>query len=121
MAGIQIKLILKLQLTPLSSLTEMQTINANQIIKIQHRVFSIKKGKLDEAEQSLLKVFGPDYDAKQDVINISDNLQHLRKVPQSHDCTISLELSSQRILSRMLSSIHFTIGDVMRTGSAQEK
>ena len=43
--------------------------------------FSIKKGKLEEAEQSLLKVFGPDYDAKQDVINISDNLRHLRKVP----------------------------------------
>jgi len=45
-------------------------------------VFSIKKGKLDEAEQSLLKVFGPDYDAKQDVINISDNLQHLRRNKQ---------------------------------------
>jgi len=45
-------------------------------------VFSIKKGKFEEAEQSLLKVFGPDYDAKQDVINISDNLQHLRRNKQ---------------------------------------
>ena len=50
--------------------------------------FSIKKGKLEEAEQSLLKVFGPDYDAKQDVINISDNLQHLRhgSDSQSDEC-----------------------------------
>ena len=42
--------------------------------------FSIKKGRHEEAEQSLLRVFGSDYDAKQDVINISDNLQHLRGV-----------------------------------------
>ena len=41
--------------------------------------FSIKKGRHEEAEQSLLRVFGSDYDAKQDVINISDNLQHLRQ------------------------------------------
>ena len=42
--------------------------------------FSIKKGRHEEAEQSLLRVFGSDYDAKQDVINISDNLQHLREL-----------------------------------------
>ena len=45
-----------------------------------HFAFSIKKGRLDEAEQSLIRVFGSDYDAKQDVINISENLQHLRNV-----------------------------------------
>ena len=45
-----------------------------------HSSFSIKKGRLDEAEQSLIRVFGSDYDAKQDVINISENLQHLRNV-----------------------------------------
>ena len=45
-----------------------------------HFNFSIKKGRLDEAEQSLLRVFGSDYDAKQDVVNISENLQHLRNV-----------------------------------------
>ena len=61
----------------------MQAINTDQTMKIFNLVFSIKKGKFEEAEQSLLKVFGPDYDAKQDVINISDNLQHLRKVPSS--------------------------------------
>ena len=42
--------------------------------------FSIKKGRFDEAEQSLLKMFGSEYDAKQDVITISENLQHLRNV-----------------------------------------
>ena len=41
---------------------------------------------MEEAEQSLLKVFGPDYDAKQDVMNISDNLQHLRDGSQSDQC-----------------------------------
>ena len=43
-------------------------------------IFSIKKGRFDEAEQSLLRVFGSAYDAKQDVMNISENLQHLRNV-----------------------------------------
>ena len=47
--------------------------------------FSIKKGRHEEAEQSLLRVFGSDYDAKQDVINISDNLQHLRELLTSHE------------------------------------
>jgi len=42
-------------------------------------VFSIKKGRYDEAEQSLLRVYGSDYDAKQDVINISENLHQLRQ------------------------------------------
>ena len=46
---------------------------------------SIKKGRHEEAEQSLLRVFGSDYDAKQDVINISDNLQHLRELLTSHE------------------------------------
>jgi len=45
-------------------------------------VFSIKKGRFDEAEQSLLRVFGSAYDAKQDVMNISENLQHLRQNKQ---------------------------------------
>ena len=52
--------------------------------------FSIKKGRLDEAEKSLLRVFGSDYDAKQDVINISENLQHLRNVRQSDTFDYSL-------------------------------
>ena len=33
----------------------------------------------------MLRVFGSDYDAKQDVINISDNLQHLRELLTSHE------------------------------------
>ena len=38
----------------------------------------------------MLRVFGSDYDAKQDVINISENLQHLRNVRQSDTFDYSL-------------------------------
>ena len=58
-----------------------------------HFAFSIKKGRLDEAEQSLLRVFGSDYDAKKDVINISENLQHLRNVRQSDTLDVRLQLA----------------------------
>ena len=88
------------------------------------RIFSIKKGKLEEAEQSLLKVFGPDYDAKQDVINISDNLQHLRKGSQSDECfkmQLSLCKENFNVKAKLPAvPIHF-LYLILRAGTVQEK
>jgi len=43
---------------------------------------SVKKGRLDEAEMSLCRVFGPDCDARRDVLSISENLTQLKQSKQ---------------------------------------
>ena len=42
-------------------------------------VFLVKKGKLEEAEQSVARTFGPDHDNRMEVRIISDNLKQLRE------------------------------------------
>ena len=42
-------------------------------------VFLVKKGRLEEAELSVARTFGPDYDSRLEVRIISDNLKELRE------------------------------------------
>merc|ERR1712106_1169339 len=42
-------------------------------------VFLVKKGRLDEAELSVSRSFGPEYDSRLEVRLISDNLKELRE------------------------------------------
>ena len=42
-------------------------------------VFLVKKGRIENAENSISRAFGPKYDSKQEVDIISDNLENLRK------------------------------------------
>lgn len=87
-------------------------------------IFSIKKGKLEEAEQSLLKVFGPDYDAKQDVINIMDNLQHLRNASQSAQCfemQLRLCKGNFNVRAKLPAVPIDFLNLILRAGTVQEK
>ena len=79
---------------------------------------------MEEAEQSLLKVFGPDYDAKQDVINISDNLQHLRDGSQPDQCfKMQLSLSEGNFNTKAkLPAVPIDfLNLILRAGTVQEK
>ena len=78
---------------------------------------------MEEAEQSLLKVFGPDYDAKQDVMNISDNLQHLRDGSQSDQC-FKMQLSLSQGEAACSAQAHCQVilfNLILRAGAVQEK